>query len=261
MRVPTTTASLRVTAHVVLAALVSLAAGGCAATDITPRYESSKWGLQRPERILVYDFAVTAAEVSENAGFLPGAVNDVSDVTSDQIEPQVGLDVQKVAAEEFVEQLRNLGLPVERVPRNTPLPPKALAITGQFVKVDEGNHAVRFLIGFGTGQARVEFQIQAYEHGLEYFRAAQSKPTLLLKFLANVDSGSMPGALAAGGVGAAASGGVTAGAALMNAGIGGIRSYRSSVEAMTARGVEKAVAYLSDYFFRRGWISPGKVTK
>ena len=261
MRVPISTTSLCFTAHVMLAAFVSLAAGGCAGSDISPRYESSKWGLQRPARILVYDFAVTAAEVRENAEFLPGAANDVPDVTSDQIEQQIALDVQNVAAEEFVERLHSLGLPAERVPRNTPVPPKSLAITGQFLNVDEGNHAVRFLIGFGTGQARVEIQIQAHEHGLEYFKTAQSKPTLLLKFLTNADSGSMPGALVAGGAGAAVSGGVTAGAALVNAGIGGVRSYRSGAGAMTAQGVEKAVAYLSDYFFRRGWIPPGKVTK
>lgn len=259
MRVPIAAAFRSFTAHAMLAALVSLVAGGCAGTAIHPRYESSKWGLQRPERILVYDFAVTASEMSENAGFLQGAVNDAQDVTSVPIDEQIARDVRTVAAEEFVERLHNLGLPAERVPRNTPVPPKSLAITGQFLDVNEGNTAVRFLIGFGTGQARVEIQVQAYEYGLDYFKAPQSKPTLLLKFLANADSGSMPGALAAGGVGAAATGGVTAGAALVNAGVGGIRSYRSSMETMTAQGVEKAVAYLSDYFFRRGWITPGKV--
>ena len=77
---------------------------------------------------------------------------------------------------------------------------------------------------------------------------------MLLEFLTTADSGSMPGALVTGGVGAAASGWMTAGVAAANLGMGGIKSYRSGIGAMTARSVEKAVEYLSDYFFRRGWI-------
>jgi len=239
-----------------LAALVGLAAAGCGAqTNVYTRYESDKWGLLPPDRVVVYDFAVTAAEVKENAGFLQGTINAAEDVTTDERERQIARGVQNVAAEEFVERLQKLGLRAERVPRGTPIPPKALAITGQFLSVDEGNKAQRMVIGFGKGEARVDIQIQLYELGLDSARSAQSQPSKLLEILTVADSGSMPGALVTGGAGAAA--GAAAGVIVgTNMAIGAVKSYRSGMEQMTARSVEQAVDYLADYFRRRGWISP-----
>jgi len=248
------TASLGVTTQVILTALVGFAVAGCAETTISPRYDNGMRGLQLPERILVYDFAVTTAEVKENAGFLQGTMNDIRDVTPSENEQEIAREVQNVAAEEFVERLRRLGLPAERVARNTPMPPQSFAITGQFLDVNEGNKTARLVIGFGKGQARVDIQIQTYESGLGPVKTAQSRPTLLLEFLTNADSGSMPGAIVTAGAGAAAEAG--AGAIVgANVGIGGIKSYRSSMGAMTARSVEKAMDYLSGYFWQQAWIS------
>ena len=67
------------------------------------------------------------------------------------------------------------------------------------------------------------------------------------------------GALVTAGAGAAAQGGVTAGMAAANVGVGAVKSYRSAIGQMTARSAEQAVAYLSEFFSKQGWIAPDKV--
>lgn len=39
------------------------------------------------------------------------------------------------------------------------------------------------------------------------------------------------------------------------------KSYRSAMGQITARSTEQAVAYLSEFFFRQGWIDPDKVIR
>lgn len=69
----------------------------------------------------------------------------------------------------------------------------------------------------------------------------------------------MPGALVTGGAGAAAG---AAGGAIVGANVlmGGIKNYRSAMGQMTARSVDQAAAYLSEFSGRHGWIPDGKVT-
>jgi hypothetical protein len=69
----------------------------------------------------------------------------------------------------------------------------------------------------------------------------------------------MPGAAITMGAGAAAQGGVTAGMAVANAGISGVKAYRSADDPMIDRMAEKMVASLSQYFASQGWIPPSKV--
>lgn len=250
----------RVVLSVALVALVGVAWGGCAKNVVHSEYENSQSGLQRPERILVYDFAVSVEQVQENQGFFQETINDFQGVTSYSHEQQIADDVQRVAAQEFVEGIQSLGLPAERASRKAPVPPGALAITGQFLNVDEGNKAQRLVIGFGKGQSEVDIRMQLYGYGLDRLNLREPKPTKLLVFSTHADSGSMPGALVTGGAGAAS--GAAAGAVVgANMAMGAAKSYRSTMEAMTGRNVEQAVAYLSEYFWRQGWIPRDKVTE
>jgi hypothetical protein len=250
---------LRGVVSVALVLLASFTTTGCAETVVHTEFESAKWGLQRPERILIYDFAVTVAEVQENQGLFQKTINEVNEQSSYQHEQQIADEVKKVAAEEFVEQFQRLGLPAERAYRVTSMPPRSLGLTGQFLNVDEGNKLKRLVVGFGAGQSEVDIRIQAWGLGLEKSKPVGSSPVKLLEFETHADSGSMPGALATAGAGAAAQGGLTAGVAAANIGIGGVKAYRSAMEQMTARSVEQAVNYLSEFFGRHRWIPQDKV--
>ena len=246
----------------ILVALVGLAVmAGCAKTVVDSRYESARWSLQRPSEIYVYDFAVTREQVHENAGFLQETINDFDDTTTYHHEGEIIEEVRTVAGGELVEGIQNLGLPARRVSSSTLLPIGALAIIGQFLNVDEGNKGARLVIGFGKGQSKVDIRVQLYGYGLDQYRSEpETVPTKLLEFDTHADSGSMPGAIVTGPAGAAAAGGLTVGVAAANIGMGAIKSYRSAMGQMTSRSAEQAVNFLSEYFFQRGWIRPGKVT-
>ncbi|NWF74669.1 MAG: DUF4410 domain-containing protein [Nitrospirae bacterium] len=234
---------------------------GCAKTVADSQFESARWNLQRPSQVYIYDFAVTREHVQENAGFLQGTVNDFEDTTTYQHEGAIIREVRTVAADELVEGIQNLGMPARRLSSNILLPKGALGITGQFLDVDEGNKGARLVIGFGKGQSRVDIRVQLYGYGLDQDRSKpETAPTKLLEFDTHADSGSMPGAIVTDQAGAAAAGGLTVGVASANIGGGAVKSYRSAMGQMTSRSIEQAVNVLSEYFFRHGWIRPGKVT-
>jgi hypothetical protein len=235
----------------VLALIVSM--GGCAKTVVQPKYEQRTAGPElRPGRVFVYDFSVTAADVSENQGFFAAVRNSLSDTTENERELAIAREVQTRMAEDLVAGIRDLGLPAQRAPRGTPLPSDAIAVAGLFLNVDEGNRLQRTVVGFGAGQSKVDTQVEVYA-------PSSGGPTRLLEFTTHADSGSTPGALVTGGAGAAASGGMTAGVAAANVGVSAAKGYRSQVEQMTSRSAAQAVAYLSQYFAKQGWIPQEKV--
>ncbi|HEV8711977.1 MAG TPA: DUF4410 domain-containing protein [Candidatus Binatia bacterium] len=235
------------------AAVLVVSLCGCAKTVVQPKYEqrAAAEPSPRPGRVFVYDFAVTAAEVSENRGPLVSLVNALGDKTENERELAIAQEVQNRMAEDLVAGIQELGLPAQRAPRGTPLPPDGLAVAGVFLNVDEGNRLRRAVVGFGAGQSQVSTQVQVYA-------PSTSGLVTLLEFSTSADSGSAPGALVLGGAGAAAQGGMTAGVVAANVGMGAAKGHRSQVEQMTARSAAQAVAYLSQYFAKQGWIPAEK---
>jgi hypothetical protein len=171
--------------------------------------------------------------VTENQGIVAGALNSLKGTTENERVTEIAQEVQNRMADDLVGGIRELGLPAERAKRGTPLPSDAIAVTGLFLNVDEGNKLRRTVIGFGMGQSQVDTQIQVYA-------PASSGPTKLLEFSTHADSGSMPGAAA-------------------NMAVGAVKGYRSKVDEMTGRSADQAVAYLSQDFAKQGWIPAEKV--
>src|SRR5438034_2105557 len=145
-----------------LALVVSM--DGCARTVVQPKYEQPTAGpTLRPSRFFVYNFSVTAAEVSENQGFFTGLYNSAfSDTTENQRQLAIARDVQNQMSEDLVAGIRDLGLPAQRATQGTPLPPDAIAGTGSFLNVDEGNRLQPTVIGSGAGGAQVDAQVEVH---------------------------------------------------------------------------------------------------
>lgn len=235
------------------ALLLTVSVGGCAKTVVQPKYEQPTAApAVRPSQVLVYDFAISAADVSENQGFFAAVRNSLSDTTEHERGMTIAREVQERMSEELVAKIRDLGLPAQRAARGAVLPTEAVAVSGLFLNVDEGNKLQRTVVGFGAGQSKVDAQVEVYA-------PSSGGPTKLLEFKTHADSGAMPGAAVTGAAGAAASGGMTAGAAAANMAVSGVKGYRSQVEEMTARSADQAVAYLSQYFAKQGWIPQEKV--
>lgn len=235
---------IRIAATFVLA----ISVGGCAQTVVRPKYEQQIAGaVVRPRHVLVYDFAITDAEVSENQGLFAVAHHALSSTAKNDRELAIAREVRNRMVENLVAGIRALGLPAQRAAQDTMLPTDAVAVTGLFVKVDEGDRLQRTALGFGAGQSTVDTKVEVYA-------PSTRGPIKLLEFTTHADSGAAPGALVTGGVGAAISGGMTAGIAAANVGMSAGKGYRSQVEQMTARSADQAVAYLSRYFATQGWI-------
>ena len=225
----------------VLALLIGLLGAACATTVVQPGSEYSGTGfLERPDRILVYDFAVTTDEVKENRGLFQSKLNEFEGITTRDHEQDIAAEVRTVAAEELVEGIQKLGLPAERAAANVLMPPRTLGIVGQFVDVDEGSRLQRMVIGFGQGKSRVDIRVQVYGHGLirDDLKKKEGAPVKVLAFETHADSGTA-----------------------VTLGVTGIKSNRSAMGQMTARSAEQAVAYLSEFFFNQGWIAPDKVIR
>lgn len=235
--------------------LLVTSVSGCAQTVVKPKYEQRiEESVVRPSKVIVYDFAVSGSEVHENQGLFSTVGNALSNTTKSDRELTIGRQVRDRMMEDLVVGIRNLGLPAQRAEQEAGLPADAVAVTGLFLKVDEGDRLQRTVLGFGAGQATVDAKVTV-------LAPSMLGPTKLLEFTTHADSGAAPGALATGGIGAAANGGMTVGIAAANIGVGATKGYRSQVEQMAARSADQAVAYLSQYFARQGWIPQEKVKR
>ena len=133
--------------------------------------------------------------------------------------------------------------------RGTPAGPNDLVVNGEFIDINEGNRLRRIVIGFGSGESAVDTQIHVYE-------GAQARR--LADFTTHSDSGHAPGTAVTMTAGAVATGGVGAAAVAGEAAVSGIRAHRSATAQMAGRSADQAAAYLSELFAKEGWIAADK---
>jgi Domain of unknown function (DUF4410) len=141
--------------------LVLLVSAGCASTEVTDRETYAGAKLARPDRIIVYDFAVTPNEVP--------AGSTLSSAPPEATTPQTEKDIEegrKLAAEvatRLVADLQEMGLPAVRAEGQPPPRVNDIAIKGSFVTVQEGSTGKRLLIGFGSGGSELQTVVEGYQ--------------------------------------------------------------------------------------------------
>ena len=228
---------------------VALAAGlGCASTSVTGSSAYQGY-LPRPQRILIFPFATTPEEVQLD--WSPTAVGTwkLQGLSADAERRKVGQAVAQALAKRLVTKVEALGLPAELATGPVPAPTGAtLAISGQFLAIDEGNRAERVVIGLGAGRSDVRTSVQVAELLPEGRR-------LVDQFEVDAKSGRKPGAAESMGVGAAA-GHLAASAAITAAGAVGAEAFGDNVEADAERTAAKIATVLQGFFERQGWITP-----
>src|SRR2546427_827141 len=196
------------------------------------RVSGPSGALPRPDRILVYDFAVTPDEVRLDSGLstqlgqlFGGGQNPGTSRTAEEI--KIGHAVANAVANALVKELNQYGLPAERALSAPSAGGRLLMIKGQFVSIDEGNRTERVLIGLGAGRTGVQASVQVYEITPEGMR--------------NVES-----------LQADAKSSYKSGMALMM-GAGGFWDTVNSDGSRLAKNVAKN---LGQFFVIQGWISP-----
>jgi len=142
--------------------LVLVVLAGCASTKVT----QSRPGvgqterLPRPDRILVYRFAVTPAELPAGSATAQEASAPSQPPTPEELE--VGRRLGEAVATQLVEEIRAMGIPAVRGEREKPRL-HDIAIRGYFASIDRGSALERIAVGFGSGSAALTTVVEGYQ--------------------------------------------------------------------------------------------------
>jgi len=227
---------------------VALLLNGCAPTNvaIVNQYTGS---LPQPNRILVYDFAVSPDEVKLDMG-VSGEVQALAGNPQppwSEKELQVGHTVANTLADKLVAELLRIGYPAQRaagVPAYRG--DNVLVVEGQITSVNQGNRAERVVVGLGLGHSDVKTFTQIYD-------LQRRGRRLVEQFSTDAKSGYKPGMAETEGASAAA--GHWAMGLAVGAGINvASEKYSANVEADSSRTAKEIAQQLNNYFQSKGWV-------
>src|SRR5205809_3965086 len=109
-------------AHRAVQWLILVILAGCAPTDVNTVQEySGKSPLARPDRVLIYDFAVSANDVKLNSAIGARLAHLTTGAQENEEQIKVGRAVAKALSESLVEELDEVGLPGKHAYRRTML--------------------------------------------------------------------------------------------------------------------------------------------
>ena len=139
----------------------------CASTQVVDHepYEGPR--LERPERIVVYDFAATREDLprwSEACSRLQAGPAMREDVL------EAGRVLGQQVAESLVSEIDAMGLNAVRATEGGEPVDGDLVLVGCFSTFDEGSRMERVVIGFGSGSAELQTHVEVYERTDGEFR-------------------------------------------------------------------------------------------
>jgi Domain of unknown function (DUF4410) len=146
--------------HAVLSLFVLAVLLGCASTKVTQQTPMTAPGLARPNKIWVYDFVASAADVPPDSS-IASTVGAPSESPTDA-QVQTGRQLGALIADHLVADIQAMGLPaVHATPGASPQVGDAI-IRGYLVSVEGGGVVKRFVIGFGYGTSEMDTVVEGY---------------------------------------------------------------------------------------------------
>ena len=226
--------------------LIFFGLSGCAPTQVTLLSETTTQ-LPRPEKILVYNFAVSPDEVKLDRGISNQIEAYVKKTPRTAEEKAVGRGVADAVAKHLVEHIQSLGFIAERTTGSAPPTGNILEVEGQFISIDEGNRTERVVIGLGAGRTDVKTLVQIYD-------ARAKNRIMAAQYQVDAKSGRKPGMAEMTAVGALAGHAVVS--AVASGGLAGVSEmYSANVDADGKRTAEEIVTKaLGPFFVSQGWI-------
>ena len=231
--------------RLILCVLALVVIGGCASTEVTKR--DSKIGkekIPRPERIYVYPFVSTPAElpswsVAAERYAEPGPLPSPE-------EEEAGRMIGDLVAKELAEEITEMGLAAYKRNKDSLPRPNDLMIAGYFEAVEEGSTVKRLALGFGSGSTELTTTVEGYQMTKEGPRLLGSQELLS-------EGGKTPGlvvplavfAVTGNPIGLIVMGGAKV---VMEA------TGRSKIEGAAAETAEAIADQLRIRFKERGWI-------
>jgi hypothetical protein len=201
--------------------------------------------LPRPDQILVYDFAATPAEVPADSSLAREFTIETTPQSAEQV--QMGRELGAQIATELAQRIREMGMPVMRAPKGTPLRLNDIVIRGYLVSLDEGSTAKRVTIGFGYGKSELRTAVEGLQMTAQGLRMLGS---------ASVDAGGGKGPGTA--VGAATFAATANPAGLIVS--SGMKAYgelsgSSRLEGRAKQTAREIADVLEKRFKEQGWIN------
>jgi hypothetical protein len=218
---------------------------GCASTKVTDQTPVSSQAMARPNRIWVYDFVASPANVPADSSIGANITTPSKPQTAEQI--ATGNQLGGLIANELVADIQAMGLSAVRAgPGSSPQVGDGV-IRGYLVSVEGGSAAKRFIIGFGSGTSEMDTVVEGYQVTPQGLRKLGSG-TL------TSSGGKTPGTVMPAAV-AIASGSPVGLIVVGSAKIYGEMSGRNALEGRAKATADEISEQLKIRFEDRGWIS------
>jgi hypothetical protein len=197
---------------------------GCSNAATRSKAKTVSDELPRPSTVIVYDFAITRDEVTDNQTLFQDLIEDANGyVTSTPYQRRVGEEAAQALADELVRGIVKLGMSTERARKGKRSPRNALVIDGAFLDVSEGVRLQHIIVGVGPAGKRLDVRIHVHQ-------VSQDGNINLLEFMTHADKNEM----------------VVEGT--------DDGTHGSAIEQMAVRCAKQALASLSELFAKKDWI-------
>ena len=128
--------------------LAALLLAGCAETTVTPTVRAAE-GLSLPDRLLVYDLAVSPSELEVIGGLDPQAAGGTGAEAQSEEDIRTGKAFAKLLTASLVEELRRGGIDAYRASESGAPGLNTASIRGRFLRTSQKDDST--LVGFGLG--------------------------------------------------------------------------------------------------------------
>lgn len=209
---------------VILASVITMALGCSTTPPHSPATAESRT-LPRPPIVMVYDFAISSDEVTDDQPLFQDLIVDADGhSTPTSYQPRIGQEVALTFTRELIRGIAALGFHAEHAPKSKRSPSNALVVHGAFLDVLEGRRLHRIIVGVSPAGMQLDVRVHVHQ-------ATQDRNVNLLEFMTHTESRAM----------------VLEGATF--------KDDRSVMEQMAVWSAKEALAVLSDLFLKQGWIS------
>jgi hypothetical protein len=138
--------------------LAALLLAGCAETTVAPTIRAAE-GLPPPDRMLVYDLAVTPSELEIVGSQDPQAAGGTGSQAQSEADIRAGKAFAKSLTDSLVEELRRAGIDAHRASESGAPGLNTASVKGRFLRRSQKDGSTLVGFGLGGGAVRARFQI------------------------------------------------------------------------------------------------------
>ena len=138
--------------------LAALLLAGCAETSVAPTIRPAE-GLPPPDRMLVYDLAVTPSELEIIGSQDPQAAGGTGSQAQSEADIRTGKAFAKSLTDSLVEELRRGGIDAHRASESGAPGLNTASVKGRFLRRSQKDGSTLIGFGLGGGEVRARFQI------------------------------------------------------------------------------------------------------